>query len=183
MAAVAAAEAVPAATPVPWTPVPGLPDLPDTNAPLQSVQADAAAAVAALRNVITYNGTKKIPYTSKSGPIWRKGVSPPVAEFQANTIPSQQPPVPIPVPPGVVVEQYEVLSEERVTWVNGTKVVERMWVPVTVGRPVGSTANTTKKAWGPLAAASAASQSQKSYPALLILHSEFLVPEFPGEIE
>ena len=52
--------------------VPGLPDLPDTNAPLQSVQEDAAAAIRALRSAVDYNGRKKVP--SKE-PVWRPGVS------------------------------------------------------------------------------------------------------------
>ena len=148
---------VAAAASVPYTPVPGLPELPDTNALLPSVQADAVAAIAALNNAVTYNGSRRIPYSSKSGPIWRRGVTPPTASSQANTPASEQPKVlPIPTPEGVVVEEYEVLSEERVKWVNGKKVTERLWVPFTVGRPVGSTA---KKG------------SSSSYPALFILHS------------
>lgn len=45
--------------PSPSSSVPGLPDVPSTDAPLWSVQDDAAAAIRALRSAVDYDGRKK----------------------------------------------------------------------------------------------------------------------------
>ena len=123
--------------------VPGLPDLPDAEAPLRSIQEDAAAAVRALRSAVDYDGRKKVPSRE---PVWRRGVS---SHRGAGAAAASAAPAPVAtttaaaaataradgagggsteVPEGIVVEEYEVLSEERERVVGGQRNRERLWV-------------------------------------------------------
>lgn len=163
------------------TAVPGLPQLPDTDTPLQSVQEDARAAIAALRRAVDYDGRKKVPSTRE--PVWRRGVSSYIeggggkaaAAFAATTAAAAVTARADgaaggrgggPVPEGVVVEEYEILSEERETAVDGSQASsrrERLWVPLTVARPAASSSGSEEEA--------SSSSSSSSYPALFLLHS------------
>lgn len=143
-------------------PVPGLPDLPPAaNATtVQAIQADAAASIPALKQAV--DNAKTVP---SKFPIWRKGYPPP---------PPDGGPAPDPVPPGVIYEEYEVLSEIRkvntnsssnsTTTPSGGAVVEAVWVPVSVARPAATSdpcpSNSTSN-----------STSAKPPAALLLFHS------------
>ena len=115
--------------------VPGLPDLPDTNASLHSIRQDAAAAIRALRNAVDYNGRKKVP---SKVPVWRPGVSSHGgAAFVVMTAAAAATAradggggakaSATEVPEGIVVEEFEVLSEERERVIGGQRTRERLW--------------------------------------------------------
>lgn len=121
--------------------VPGLPDLPDADAPLQSVQEDAAAAIRALRSAVDYGGRKKVPSRE---PVWRRGLpshggAGAAAEAAAASVATTAAAAATAradgggrgstaIPAGIVVEEYEVLSEERERVVGGQRSRERLWV-------------------------------------------------------
>ncbi len=122
--------------------VPGLPDLPDADAPLQSVQEDAAAAIRALRSAVDYGGRKKVPSRE---PVWRRGLpshggAGAAAEAAAASVATTAAAAAATaradgggrgstaIPAGIVVEEYEVLSEERERVVGGQRSRERLWV-------------------------------------------------------
>jgi hypothetical protein len=119
--------------------VPGLPDLPDADAPLQSVQEDAAAAIRALRSAVDYGGRKKVPSRE---PVWRRGLpshggTGAAAEAAAASVATTAAATAradggrrgsTAIPAGIVVEEYEVLSEERERVVGGQRSRERLWV-------------------------------------------------------
>jgi len=157
--------------------IPGLPDLPDANAPLKSVKEDAEAAVVALRKAVTYDGRKKPPSRE---PVWRPGVSShggAAAVFAAATAATSAAAAATAradgggskassteIPEGILVEEYEVLSEEReTTSVDGRRGTERLWVPLTVARPSASSISEEEE--------KASTSSSSSYPALFLLHS------------